>query len=159
MHIDPKESSRAGFPNPILHGACFLGITGYHILRTYGRYRSIRNRFSGWVIPGQTLKVEMWRGWAKTPPAWSSSRRPWWKQESDVSRVGWPCLLESSDKNCSSSWSSNASPLQVHNPVDVCHALPLYTTLGDEPCRCAEQDPLGLPLWVFCKRLDIGGLK
>jgi multifunctional beta-oxidation protein len=61
MHIDPKESSKAGFPDPILHGACFLGITGYHILRTYGRYRSIRNRFSGVVIPGQTLRVEMWR--------------------------------------------------------------------------------------------------
>lgn len=65
MHVDPKESSSAGFPDPILHGACFLGITGYHISRTYGHYRSIRNRFSGVVIPGQTLKVEMWRGSGK----------------------------------------------------------------------------------------------
>ncbi|KAK5046035.1 hypothetical protein LTR84_008822 [Exophiala bonariae] len=65
MHIDPSESSKAGFPNPILRGACFLGITGYYILRTYGRYRSIRNRFSGVVIPGQTLRVEMWREAAK----------------------------------------------------------------------------------------------
>lgn len=61
MHIDPEVSSRAGFPVPILHGACFLGITGYHILRKYGHYRSIRNRFSGLVLPGQTLRVQMWR--------------------------------------------------------------------------------------------------
>ncbi|KAK6376117.1 hypothetical protein LTS17_007368 [Exophiala oligosperma] len=65
MHVDPNESCGAGFSDPILHGACFLGITGYHIFRTYGRYGSIRNRFSGVVIPGQTLKVEMWRGSGK----------------------------------------------------------------------------------------------
>ncbi len=65
MHIDPKVSAAAGFPHPILHGACFLGITGYHILQTYGSYNRIRIRFSGLVIPGQTLRVEMWRGSAK----------------------------------------------------------------------------------------------
>ena len=65
MHIDPVFSADAGFPHPILHGACTLGITGYHILQQYGRYKSIRNRFSGVVIPGQTLLIEMWREPAK----------------------------------------------------------------------------------------------
>lgn len=61
MHIDPKFSSEAGFSQPILHGLCFMGIAGYHVFQAYGRYRSMRVRFSGVVIPGQTMRVEMWR--------------------------------------------------------------------------------------------------
>lgn len=61
MHIDPEFSSKAGYPQPILHGLGFMGIAGYHLFKAYGSYKSLRVRFSGVVIPGQTLRVEMWR--------------------------------------------------------------------------------------------------
>ncbi len=61
LHIDPEFSKVGGFPTPILHGLCFFGISGKHIYETYGPFKSIKVRFAGSVIPGQTLKTEMWR--------------------------------------------------------------------------------------------------
>ena len=60
-YIDPAVGRAVGFPAPILHGLCFLGISGKHILQQYGRYKSIKGRFVESVFPGQTLRTELWK--------------------------------------------------------------------------------------------------
>ena len=54
-------SKVGGFPNPILHGLCFFGISGKHIYQKYGPFENIKVRFAGTVIPGETLVTEMWK--------------------------------------------------------------------------------------------------
>jgi len=61
LHIDPEFSKVGGFKDPILHGLCFFGISGKHVYQTYGPFKNIKVRFAGTVIPGQTLRTEMWR--------------------------------------------------------------------------------------------------
>ncbi|EWC47198.1 peroxisomal hydratase-dehydrogenase-epimerase [Drechslerella stenobrocha 248] len=61
LHIDPEFSKVGGFKTPILHGLCFFGISGKHIYRNFGPFKNIKARFAGTVIPGQTLRTEMWR--------------------------------------------------------------------------------------------------
>ncbi|KAF2264046.1 NAD(P)-binding protein [Lojkania enalia] len=61
LHIDPEFSKVGGFKDPILHGLCFFGISGKHVLQKYGPYKNIKVRFAGTVIPGQTLRTEMWK--------------------------------------------------------------------------------------------------
>ncbi len=50
-----------GFKVPILHGLCFFGIAGKAVYERFGRFRNIKVRFAGTVLPGQTLVTEMWR--------------------------------------------------------------------------------------------------
>ncbi|KAN0069988.1 hypothetical protein V8E54_011569 [Elaphomyces granulatus] len=61
LHIDPEFSKVGGFKVPILHGLCFLGLSGKHIFQNFGPYKSMKVRFAGVVVPGQTLKIEMWK--------------------------------------------------------------------------------------------------
>ena len=61
VHIDPRASARAGFKHPILHGHCTMGIAARHIYRNFGSFRSIKARFVGIVVPGNMLKIEMWK--------------------------------------------------------------------------------------------------
>lgn len=61
LHIDPEFSKVGGFSVPILHGLCFFGIAGKHVLSSYGQFRNIKVRFAGVVLPGQTLITEMWK--------------------------------------------------------------------------------------------------
>lgn len=61
LHIDPAFAAVGKFPKPILHGLCFFGISGKHILKTYGEYKNIKVRFVGSVFPGETLRTEMWK--------------------------------------------------------------------------------------------------
>ncbi|OCT51113.1 Peroxisomal hydratase-dehydrogenase-epimerase [Cladophialophora carrionii] len=61
LHIDPEFSKVGGFKEPILHGLCFFGFSGKHIVQTYGLFKNIKVRFAGTVIPGQTLVTEMWK--------------------------------------------------------------------------------------------------
>ncbi|KAF2836010.1 peroxisomal hydratase-dehydrogenase-epimerase [Patellaria atrata CBS 101060] len=61
LHIDPEFSKVGGFKVPILHGLCFFGIAGKHVVRTFGPFKNIKVRFAGTVLPGQTLKTEMWK--------------------------------------------------------------------------------------------------
>ena len=61
LHIDPEFSKVGGFQTPILHGLCFFGISGKHIFQTYGPFGKIKVRFAGVVLPGQTLRTQMWK--------------------------------------------------------------------------------------------------
>jgi len=61
LHIDPEFSKVGGFKVPILHGLCFFGFSGKHIFQTYGAFKNIKVRFAGTVLPGQTLRTEMWK--------------------------------------------------------------------------------------------------
>ncbi len=61
LHIDPAFSKVGGFETPILHGLCSFGISGKHVLQTFGAFKNIKVRFAGVVLPGQTLVTEMWK--------------------------------------------------------------------------------------------------
>ncbi|KAH0848983.1 hypothetical protein AYO21_07488 [Fonsecaea monophora] len=61
LHIDPKFSAVGGFKDPILHGLATFGITGKHVFQAYGPFKNIKVRFSGTVLPGQTIVTEMWK--------------------------------------------------------------------------------------------------
>ncbi|KAH8703458.1 putative peroxisomal multifunctional beta-oxidation protein [Talaromyces proteolyticus] len=61
LHIDPDFSKVGGFKTPILHGLCSLGITGKHVFQKYGAFKSLKARFAGVVLPGQTLRTELWK--------------------------------------------------------------------------------------------------
>ena len=61
LHIDPEFSKVGGFKTPILHGLCSLGVSGKHVFSSFGQYKNLKVRFAGVVIPGQTLKTEMWK--------------------------------------------------------------------------------------------------
>ena len=61
LHIDPEFSKVGGFKTPILHGLCFFGISGKHLFLKYGQFKNVKVRFAGTVLPGQTLRTEMWK--------------------------------------------------------------------------------------------------
>ncbi|ETI20535.1 hypothetical protein G647_08572 [Cladophialophora carrionii CBS 160.54] len=61
LHIDPKFSAAGGFKVPILHGLATFGISGKHVFQAYGPFKNIKVRFSGTVLPGQTIVTEMWK--------------------------------------------------------------------------------------------------
>ncbi|MGR3425119.1 MAG: MaoC/PaaZ C-terminal domain-containing protein [Sagittula sp.] len=66
IHADPAPAKKAGFPAPILHGLCSLGIATRAILQACAdndpaRLKSLSLRFSRPVFPGETLAVEIFR--------------------------------------------------------------------------------------------------
>lgn len=65
LHIDPEFSKVGGFKTPILHGLCFFGFSGKHIVQKFGQVKNIKVRFAGTVLPGQTLVTEMWKDGGK----------------------------------------------------------------------------------------------
>ncbi len=69
LHADPAVAAKAGFPRPILHGLCTLGVVTHALLRGLAsydaeRFRSLDLRFSAPVYPGETIRTEMWRSGA-----------------------------------------------------------------------------------------------
>ena len=69
LHADPTVAAKAGFPRPILHGLCTLGVITHALLRALADYRADRLRrvalrFSAPVFPGETIRTEIWRGGA-----------------------------------------------------------------------------------------------
>jgi acyl dehydratase len=66
LHAQPAVAAKAGYPKPILHGLCTLGLCGHALLRTLCDYQperlaSLALRFSAPVLPGDTVRVEIWR--------------------------------------------------------------------------------------------------
>src|SRR5437899_1641225 len=66
LHADPKIAAAAGFPRPILHGLCSVGIAGRAALKlTAGndpaRLAHMQVRFTAPAYPGETIRTEIWR--------------------------------------------------------------------------------------------------
>jgi acyl dehydratase len=66
VHADPKVAAEAGFERPILHGLCTFGLTAWSIIKELvegdvGALESVRVRFKAPVLPGQTVRTEMWQ--------------------------------------------------------------------------------------------------
>jgi acyl dehydratase len=66
LHADPDVAAQAGYPRPILHGLCTLGVAGHALLKTCcgydpARLRAMQVRFTAPVFPGETLRTELWR--------------------------------------------------------------------------------------------------
>lgn len=66
LHSDPRFSARGGFERPILHGLCTYGVTGRALVRTVAHgdgdaMASMSGRFSAPVLPGEALRVAIWR--------------------------------------------------------------------------------------------------
>ncbi|XP_050514402.1 peroxisomal multifunctional enzyme type 2 isoform X1 [Diabrotica virgifera virgifera] len=66
LHIDPNMAKVVGYDVPILHGLCTMGISVRLVLSAYAShdtslFKAVKARFVKPVLPGQTLKVDMWR--------------------------------------------------------------------------------------------------
>lgn len=62
LHIDPGFAKAAGFPRPILHGLCTLGMATHHVACAFPqrRIKAIRVRFVKHVFPGEQIETQMW---------------------------------------------------------------------------------------------------
>ena len=66
LHADPAVALTAGFARPILHGLATMGVAMHAVLKTLLDYdaasvRGMRVRFTAPVLPGETLRTELWR--------------------------------------------------------------------------------------------------
>lgn len=66
LHSDPETAKRAGFDKPILHGLCTYGVATYALLASCcehdpARLKTMFTRFSSPVMPGETIRMEMYR--------------------------------------------------------------------------------------------------
>jgi acyl dehydratase len=66
LHADPDTARKAGFERPILHGLGTFGLICHAALKMgcdydAARLVSLEGRFSAPVIPGDTVRVEIWR--------------------------------------------------------------------------------------------------
>jgi len=64
IHADPAAAAKAGFPRPILHGLCSMGLATRALVATVcehdpARLKAASVRFSKPVFPGETLRVEV----------------------------------------------------------------------------------------------------
>jgi len=66
LHADPAVAKKAGFDRPILHGAATFGVAGHAVVKAAcdgdaSRVVAISGRFSSPVVPGETIRTELWR--------------------------------------------------------------------------------------------------
>ena len=64
LHLDPQAAEAAGFERPIMHGLGVYGTVAAALCRTLGysplALRRLACRFSGIVMPGDSLDVRIW---------------------------------------------------------------------------------------------------
>lgn len=65
LHADPEVARAAGFPQPILHGMCTMGMALHAALQGLlgddaSRVAGMRIRFTAPVFPGEALRTELW---------------------------------------------------------------------------------------------------
>lgn len=65
LHSDPAFAKAAGFPAPILHGLCSLGIALRIVVDGLldgdaAAVRSVTARFAGVVFPGEAIRIRAW---------------------------------------------------------------------------------------------------
>jgi len=65
VHADPEVAKKAGFPQPILHGLCSMGLATRALLSAIcgsdpAKLRSLFVRFSKPVFPGETIRFEFY---------------------------------------------------------------------------------------------------
>lgn len=65
LHADPAVAAQAGFPRPILHGLCTLGVVAAALVEGMcegepDRLAGLDLRFSAPVFPGETIRTEIW---------------------------------------------------------------------------------------------------
>ncbi|MCC7122671.1 MAG: MaoC family dehydratase N-terminal domain-containing protein [Gammaproteobacteria bacterium] len=70
LHADPVIARAAGFERPILHGRCTLSMAIRALIdgcceRDATRLRSVAVRFTAPVLPGETLRTELWQNGAE----------------------------------------------------------------------------------------------
>ena len=66
LHVDTEFAKSAGFPRPILHGLATMGVAGHALLKIVcgydpARLTAMSVRFSAPVLPGETIRTEIWR--------------------------------------------------------------------------------------------------
>ncbi len=66
LHADPAAAAAVGFDRPILHGLCTYGIACHAVLKTicdydYTLIEGFDSRFSAPVLPGDTIRTDMWQ--------------------------------------------------------------------------------------------------
>jgi acyl dehydratase len=66
IHADPVAAGKAGFPKPILHGLCSLGLATRALIDGIAegdpsRLGALSLRFSKPVFPGETIRTEIFR--------------------------------------------------------------------------------------------------
>lgn len=66
LHADPEFARNAGFETPILHGLCTYGVVAKAVTDALldadaTRVKSFSARFAGIVLPGETLRTQVWR--------------------------------------------------------------------------------------------------
>lgn len=69
LHSDPDVAMRSGFDRPILHGLCTMGVIVHALLREHlayrpDRLRGVGLRFASPVLPGETIRTEIWKSGA-----------------------------------------------------------------------------------------------
>jgi acyl dehydratase len=66
LHSNPAVAAAYGFSRPILHGLCTFGVVCHALVKSLADYeasrlRSMALRFSSPVLPGETIRTEIWR--------------------------------------------------------------------------------------------------
>ncbi|WP_044587808.1 MaoC/PaaZ C-terminal domain-containing protein [Bradyrhizobium sp. LTSPM299] len=71
LHVDPAIARTGGFERPILHGSCTYGIAGHALLQILcdhdpSRLLRMEVRFTAPVLPGETIRTEVWMDTARS---------------------------------------------------------------------------------------------
>jgi len=66
IHADPRAAAKAGFPRPILHGLCSMGLVTRALIDGIAggdpvKLRAVSLRFSKPVFPGETIRTEIFK--------------------------------------------------------------------------------------------------